>query len=375
METSTSSQPSLDARQLAAQLPPGFPRGDEAAIDAVMQLAAFTEQQERQQEQQDRQRDQQQHHHHHHQHHPQQQQHAPSQSSDQMKDVRGDEQISLSEQQQQQQQPQRQEDSKVEDEMLGKKRRGDSIGRKGSPAKIPRESERQDTAAHHQNWASFTGQNNEFEQLLHPNGDRVDDDGTKEQNGQQLNHDLHQQQLQQDQDAADAETSMEGDLLTRHGRPLSSTKRAAQNRAAQRAFRERRDQHVKEVEAKAKQVDEALATAELHKQRYEELLGAVAEIRAENKSLRMAIFALGGTAPEVTATTSLPDTMEREIDIPPHSFDEGRQEDIPNEGHGDSHLDGLSAVAAAAAAAAAALHSVRTDDDTRQNGEGKESQT
>ncbi|KAH8828311.1 hypothetical protein DL96DRAFT_1168294 [Flagelloscypha sp. PMI_526] len=42
------------------------------------------------------------------------------------------------------------------------------------------------------------------------------------------------------------------------GRPLSTSKRAEQNRKAQRAFRERRDQRVKQLEHKASMLDDAL---------------------------------------------------------------------------------------------------------------------
>lgn len=40
------------------------------------------------------------------------------------------------------------------------------------------------------------------------------------------------------------------------GRALSSSKRAEQNRKAQRAFRERRDQHVKDLESRSQMLDQ-----------------------------------------------------------------------------------------------------------------------
>lgn len=58
----------------------------------------------------------------------------------------------------------------------------------------------------------------------------------------------------------------------RYHRPVLTTKRAAQNRNAQRAFRQRKEKHIKELEAKA-------AEADLLRQRIEEL-------QAENIKLR-----------------------------------------------------------------------------------------
>ena len=323
MESSSTSHPGLDARQLAAQLPPGFPRGDEAAIDAVMQLAAFTEQQQHQHEQQPPPPP------------PHQQEHG----------------------------------SKV-----GGKRRPEGSAGRSSAAKAQRENEGQD-AAHQQSWTTFTDHNNEFEHLLQPGegGHNPDAQSPDQQGG----------------NAQD-----EGEALTRHGRPLSTTKRAAQNRAAQRAFRERRDQHVREVEAKAKQVDEALASAATHKQRYDELLKTIAGLRADNQSLRLAINALGGNAPPPPPSIANAYTSDTQDDGHPmlsgwreapqpyqpddsqvHDQAQGQGQEGRNGEHekGDSQLDGLSAVAAAAAAAAA--HAVGQADEGKQQGGDNEGAT
>ncbi|OAX40368.1 hypothetical protein K503DRAFT_662118, partial [Rhizopogon vinicolor AM-OR11-026] len=64
-----------------------------------------------------------------------------------------------------------------------------------------------------------------------------------------------------------------------NGRPLSQTKRAEQNRKAQRAFRERRDQHVKALESRSQLLDAALASADEANRRWE-------ECRALNDRLR-----------------------------------------------------------------------------------------
>lgn len=46
--------------------------------------------------------------------------------------------------------------------------------------------------------------------------------------------------------------------VNNRGRPLQTTKRAAQNRAAQRAFRQRKEQYIKELEAEVKDTKESM---------------------------------------------------------------------------------------------------------------------
>jgi len=72
-------------------------------------------------------------------------------------------------------------------------------------------------------------------------------------------------------------------------RPLSSTKRAEQNRKAQRAFRERRDQHVKALESRSQLLDAALASADEANRRWEECRALVDQLRVENAALRAAL--------------------------------------------------------------------------------------
>jgi len=72
-------------------------------------------------------------------------------------------------------------------------------------------------------------------------------------------------------------------------RALSSTKRAEQNRKAQRAFRERRDQHVKALESRSQLLDAALASADEANRRWEECRALVDQLRVENAALRAAL--------------------------------------------------------------------------------------
>ncbi|KAJ7188339.1 hypothetical protein C8R46DRAFT_17892 [Mycena filopes] len=73
------------------------------------------------------------------------------------------------------------------------------------------------------------------------------------------------------------------------GRALSSSKRAEQNRKAQRAFRERRDQHVKSLESRSQLLDAALASADEANRRWEECRALVDQLRVENAALRNAL--------------------------------------------------------------------------------------
>ncbi|KAJ1961493.1 hypothetical protein GGI12_003218, partial [Dipsacomyces acuminosporus] len=65
-------------------------------------------------------------------------------------------------------------------------------------------------------------------------------------------------------------------------RSINSSKRAAQNRAAQRAFRQRRERYVANLEEKARQYDKLEAAfLDLQKSNYE-LLARLREAHAEN---------------------------------------------------------------------------------------------
>ncbi|PWN22392.1 hypothetical protein BCV69DRAFT_142685 [Microstroma glucosiphilum] len=93
---------------------------------------------------------------------------------------------------------------------------------------------------------------------------------------------LQQQQQQQQQ----LEGSPPSQSASPSNRPLSSTKRAAQNRAAQRAFRERRDKHVKELETTAAQFAQIQADYATLQGRYAEAIALIDHLRRENEELR-----------------------------------------------------------------------------------------
>jgi len=93
-----------------------------------------------------------------------------------------------------------------------------------------------------------------------------------------------QQQQQQQQQQSQSPPPSAGS-----GRALSSSKRAEQNRKAQRAFRERRDQHVKSLESRSALLDAALASADEANRRWEECRALVDQLRVENAALRAAL--------------------------------------------------------------------------------------
>ncbi|SCU80891.1 LAMI_0B04060g1_1 [Lachancea mirantina] len=82
-----------------------------------------------------------------------------------------------------------------------------------------------------------------------------------------------------DQGSADGEhVNMHGVLIGKSGKPLRNTKRAAQNRTAQKAFRQRRERYIKELETKAKE--------------YDRLEQEVSVLGQENQSLKQYVLEL-----------------------------------------------------------------------------------
>ncbi|RLV88044.1 putative transcription factor kapC [Meyerozyma sp. JA9] len=71
---------------------------------------------------------------------------------------------------------------------------------------------------------------------------------------------------------------VEKTAVTRGNRPVSNTKRAAQNRSAQKAFRQRKEKYIKDLEAQAAEVNQLKQTIE--------------ELRADNLQLRDYTLAL-----------------------------------------------------------------------------------
>ncbi|KAK7057289.1 hypothetical protein R3P38DRAFT_2840445 [Favolaschia claudopus] len=96
------------------------------------------------------------------------------------------------------------------------------------------------------------------------------------------------------------------------GRTLSSSKRAEQNRKAQRAFRERRDQHLKNLESRSQLLDAALSSADEANRRWEECRVLVDQLRVENAALR-ATLQQAQLLPPVPLATRPPTTVAPHI--------------------------------------------------------------
>jgi len=90
------------------------------------------------------------------------------------------------------------------------------------------------------------------------------------------------------------------------GRALSTSKRAEQNRRAQRAFRERRDARVKSLEQRAILLEETIQKAEEANRRWEECRVLVDQLRHENAMLRTALDDAGVNSDNIP--TTLPHT-------------------------------------------------------------------
>lgn len=76
----------------------------------------------------------------------------------------------------------------------------------------------------------------------------------------------------------------------RGNRPVSNTKRAAQNRSAQKAFRQRKEKYIKDLEAQAAEVNQLKQTIE--------------ELRADNLQLRDYTLALQSKVIELSPASS-----------------------------------------------------------------------
>ncbi|KAL6305227.1 hypothetical protein BKA93DRAFT_731626 [Sparassis latifolia] len=126
------------------------------------------------------------------------------------------------------------------------------------------------------------------------------------------------------------------------GRTLSQSKRAEQNRKAQRAFRERRDQHVKALESRSQLLDAALASADEANRRWEECRTLVDQLRIENTALRAALNQMqaaaglnanppNGVPPPPPIPTSLLPEQPRVDDPKPAEGGEGVLEEENNQ--------------------------------------------
>lgn len=77
-------------------------------------------------------------------------------------------------------------------------------------------------------------------------------------------------------------------------RTLSTSRRAEQNRNAQRVFRERKNKYIADLEAKAASLESALLAAEEHRRRFNEAIETIEILKRDNDTLRVALRALGG---------------------------------------------------------------------------------
>ncbi|CAL1706589.1 unnamed protein product [Somion occarium] len=114
-------------------------------------------------------------------------------------------------------------------------------------------------------------------------------------------------------------------------RALSQSKRAEQNRKAQRAFRERRDQHVKALESRSQLLDAALASADEANRRWEECRALVDQLRVENAALRAALSQaqmMNGSVPH--GTEPLP-PLQEQTNAPPKEVSNAANNEKPNE--------------------------------------------
>ncbi|KAJ1020929.1 hypothetical protein NDA18_005776 [Ustilago nuda] len=155
-------------------------------------------------------------------------------------------------------------------------------------------------------------------------------------------------------------------------RQLSTSKRAAQNRAAQRAFRERRDKYVKVLESKATRLEAAIRIATECKRRYVEALQTIDGLRQDSHTLRVALAALSGSGDNAgPGPVMKADDLAKALPEIPLLTTQEEEEVLGSVGGqtgmsggsaggsgsasasgGGQSLDSLSAVAAAAAAAA-----------------------
>ncbi|KAI9299513.1 hypothetical protein BJ944DRAFT_145376, partial [Cunninghamella echinulata] len=70
-----------------------------------------------------------------------------------------------------------------------------------------------------------------------------------------------------------------------NNRAVIPSKRAAQNRAAQKAFRQRRDQYVKDLEKKVKEMDDWKQDIEMIKDENKQLKQLVQQLQSRISSL------------------------------------------------------------------------------------------
>lgn len=144
-------------------------------------------------------------------------------------------------------------------------------------------------------------------------------------------------------------------------RQLSTSRRAEQNRNAQRVFRERKNKYIADLENKAANLENALLAADEHRRRLADALETIEILKRDNDTLRVALRALGGhqavpSAPPLPldrahahALLQTPFGQPGAQPAPRHPHGEGEQE---HAGEGEGHDPTAAAVAAAASGGA-----------------------
>ncbi|WFC99101.1 hypothetical protein MYAM1_001839 [Malassezia yamatoensis] len=116
-------------------------------------------------------------------------------------------------------------------------------------------------------------------------------------------------------------------------RTLSTSRRAEQNRNAQRVFRERKNKYIADLEAKAASLENALLAAEEHRRRFNDALETIEILKRDNDTLRVALRALGGHQ-AVPSAPALP--MDRPSPHTPNLLSYGTPGG-PGRGHQGEH--------------------------------------
>ncbi|KAI8318504.1 hypothetical protein GQ54DRAFT_81264 [Martensiomyces pterosporus] len=141
--------------------------------------------------------------------------------------------------------------------------------------------------------------------------------------------------------AKDSSTHTASDSLAKR-RSINSSKRAAQNRAAQRAFRLRREKYVANLEEKARQYNKLEAAyLDLQKANYE-LQARLREVHAENMALRSRLASSSSISPSPSSAVStafsptIPTTPIAGVVVPLESLSLPQQP--PQDMEASSHL-------------------------------------
>ncbi|PKI84430.1 hypothetical protein MVES1_001910 [Malassezia vespertilionis] len=124
-------------------------------------------------------------------------------------------------------------------------------------------------------------------------------------------------------------------------RTLSTSRRAEQNRNAQRVFRERKNKYITDLENKAASLEGALLAAEEHRRRFNDALETIEILKRDNDTLRVALRALGGHQ-AVPSAPALP--LDRSAAhaqaLLPGAYGAASSARGPHDAHDPSHAQG-----------------------------------